>query len=203
MYSKEQALQAQSFGRIAGVDEAGRGPLAGPVVAAAVILPTSEVIEGLRDSKKLTESRREKLFDIINQKALVGVGIVEHITIDKINILQAAKKAMQLAVEALNTSPDYVIVDSKNMNLAITIPQESIVKGDATSASIAAASIIAKVTRDKIMFDYDEQFPQYGFRIHKGYPTKKHIEALDQFGPTSIHRKTFGPVAKRLNLVIT
>jgi len=162
---------------IAGIDEAGRGPLAGPVVAAAVILPQDVFIEGLNDSKKLTENQREKLFDVINDKAIgAGIGIVDEKQIDEINILNATKKAMKLAVGNLKPVPDILFIDSLKLD-DINIEQNSIVKGDAKSVSIAAASIIAKVTRDRILREMDKKYPMYGFARHKGYGTGEHIEA--------------------------
>lgn len=176
---------------ICGVDEAGRGPLAGPVAAGAVILPKDCEILYLNDSKKLSEKRREALFDEIMEKAVAtGVGMVESFRIDEINILQASYEAMRIAVGNLRIVPDVLLND------AVTIPkldmeQVPIVKGDARSISIAAASILAKVTRDRLMTEYDKRYPQYGFAVHKGYGTAAHIEALKMYGPCPIHRKTF------------
>ena len=179
---------------ICGIDEAGRGPFAGPVVAAACVLdledPEKEILY-LNDSKKLSEKRREALFTEIKEKAVCyGVGIVDSRTIDEINILQATYKAMQIAIAALDPKPDFVLAD------AVTIPeigieQEAIIKGDAKSVSIAAASILAKVTRDHIMYEYDKQFPEYGFASNKGYGTKAHIEAIKEYGMLPIHRRSF------------
>lgn len=175
----------------AGVDEAGRGPLAGPVVAAAVILDKSKEIKGLNDSKKLSQKRRDELFDrIINDSLTFGIGIVDNLQIDKINILQAALKAMEIAVDNLNQTPDFIFIDG-NQKISLELPQRSITKGDSKCASIAAASIIAKVTRDRIMAEYDSKFPNYNFLKHKGYPTKNHYEMIKKFGPCPIHRKTF------------
>ncbi len=175
----------------AGVDEAGRGPLAGPVVAAAVILPKECEINGLNDSKKLSSQKREFLFDqIIRLSVSIGVGIVEPGEIDRINILRAALLAMEIAVKKLNPKPDFLLIDG-NIKTSLLIPQETVIGGDSTCNSIAAASIIAKVTRDLIMYDYNNIHPEYNFKKHKGYPTKEHYEALRKFGPCPIHRKTF------------
>ncbi|ADU74523.1 MAG TPA: ribonuclease HII [Hungateiclostridium thermocellum] len=189
IYEKE-AYQ-RGYKLIAGIDEAGRGPLAGPVVAAAVILPQDVFIEGLNDSKKLTENQREKLFDVINDKAIgVGIGIVDEKQIDEINILNATKKAMKLAVGNLKPVPDILFIDSLKLD-DINIEQNSIVKGDAKSVSIAAASIIAKVTRDRILREMDKKYPMYGFARHKGYGTGEHIEAIKKYGICPIHRVSF------------
>jgi ribonuclease HII len=175
----------------AGVDEAGRGPLAGPVVAAAVILPEECEINGLNDSKKLSPQKREILFDQIKRLAVsIGVGIVEPEEIDRINILRATLLAMEIAVKDLKPQPDSLLIDG-NIPTSLLIPQETVVNGDSICYSIAAASIIAKVTRDSIMDDYHNIHPEYNFKKHKGYPTKEHLEALRKFGPCPIHRKTF------------
>ncbi|HLE26286.1 MAG TPA: ribonuclease HII [Thermodesulfobacteriota bacterium] len=175
----------------AGVDEAGRGPLAGPVVAAAVILPKECEINGLNDSKKLSSQKREFLFDqIIRLSVSIGVGIVEPGEIDRLNILRAALLAMENAVMKLNPKPDFLLIDG-NIETSLLIPQETVIGGDSTCNSIAAASIIAKVTRDLIMYDYHNIHPEYNFKKHKGYPTKEHFEALKKFGPCPIHRRTF------------
>lgn len=177
--------------RIAGIDEAGRGPLAGPVVAAAVILPQDLFIEGIDDSKKISEPKREALFDIIQEKALaVGIGIVENEVIDQINILNATKLAMKKAVADLKVQPEYLLIDAVKL-ADIHIKQYALVKGESKSISIAAASIIAKVTRDRIIRKYDELYPQYGFAKHKGYGTKEHYESIEKYGLTGIHRKSF------------
>ena len=187
VYEKEYA----AWGAICGIDEAGRGPLAGPVVAGAVILPKDEKILYVNDSKKLSEKKREMLYDEIMDRALaVGVGIVGPERIDEINILQATYEAMRMAVAQLKVQPDILLND------AVTVPdlkvhQVPIVKGDAKSVSIAAASIIAKVTRDRLMREYGQVFPEYEFASNKGYGTKSHIEALKTYGPTPIHRRTF------------
>ena len=181
----------------AGVDEAGRGPLAGPVVAAAVILPEGCEIDGLNDSKKLSPQRREHLFHQIKGLAIItGVGIVEPEEIDRINILRAALLAMEVAVKNLNPQPDYLLIDG-NIRTSLLIPQETVIKGDSRCCSIAAASIIAKVIRDSIMDDYHKIYPEYNFKRHKGYPTQEHFDALRKFGPCPIHRRTFNGVFSR------
>ena len=189
----EKSLNNSGYGSIAGVDEAGRGPLAGPVVAAAVILKTFSFRERIDDSKKLSAKRREKAYDEIVKKSAVGVGIVDEKTIDKVNIYQATKIAMKMAIDDLKVSPEYVIVDG-NMKIATKCPIKCIVGGDSKSLSIAAASIVAKVTRDRIMLKYDSVYPQYGFARHKGYGTRFHINALRDYGPSPIHRNSFNPV---------
>ena len=180
---------------IAGVDEAGRGPLAGPVVAATVILPRNFKLEKLNDSKKLTKKQRDIMFDIINEQALaIGISIVNSKTIDKVNILNATKQAMLESINNLDIKPDYVLIDHTPLDL--DIPHESIVKGDSKSYTIAAASVIAKVTRDKIMEELDKEHPEYGFKNHKGYGTKAHKEALTKHGITKYHRTSFKPVSE-------
>lgn len=175
----------------AGIDEAGRGPIAGPVVAAAVILNENKKIGGINDSKQLTDKKRRALYKIIRENSLShSVGIVDPDEIDRINILRAAIKAMKLAVEGLKVKPDFLYIDG-NMNVPSLIEQEALVKGDTRCYSIAAASIIAKVTRDIIMEDLHELYPQYNFRKHKGYPTKEHYNAIRKFGPSPVHRRTF------------
>ncbi|MBI5022523.1 MAG: ribonuclease HII [Ignavibacteriales bacterium] len=176
---------------IAGVDEAGRGPLAGPVVAAAVIFPSNIKIDGVNDSKTLSEKERERLFEIINEKAVsVGVGIIEHTIIDEVNILNATFRSMHEAIGKLTNQPDHLLIDGPHFTGA-NIPFTAIVDGDAKCFSVAAASIIAKVTRDRLMKVYDEQYPQYGFAKHKGYGTKDHLNAIRKHGPCEIHRKSF------------
>ena len=176
---------------IAGLDEAGRGPLAGPVVAAAVILPKDIFLPFLNDSKKVTEKRRDVLFDEIKQNAIAyGIGIASNTLIDEINILQATYEAMREAINALSTCPDILLVDAIHIP-GIDIRQVGIVKGDAKSVNIAAASIIAKVTRDRLMAEYDKIYPEYGFASNKGYGTAAHIAALKEYGPCEIHRKSF------------
>lgn len=189
--SFERMLWQQGFERIAGVDEAGRGPLAGPVVAAAVIFPPEIILEGVEDSKKISEAKREELYSVILNHALaVGIGIVDHTTIDRINILQATHLAMREALEKLSVRPQYALIDGNSFHHP-TLPYQTLVDGDALSFTIAAASIIAKVTRDRIMRDYDRQFPLYGFGRHKGYGTRAHREAIVRYGLCEIHRRTF------------
>ena len=191
MLAFENQAMLNGYKVIAGVDEAGRGPLAGPVVSAAVILPEIFDIPGINDSKKLSEKKREALFPVIQKRAIAfGIGLADHKEIDQINILQASLLSMKRAVEALRVTPDYLLVDGKFM-VDCNIDQRSVIKGDALSLSIAAASILAKVTRDRIMADCDLQYPEYGFRRHKGYPTKAHKEAILTHGPCPIHRKSF------------
>ncbi|GER65606.1 ribonuclease HII [Weizmannia acidilactici] len=193
MMRYENALRLEGHRLIAGIDEAGRGPLAGPVVAAAVILPEDFYLAGLNDSKQLSGKQREKYYSAICEKAgYIGVGIVDADEIDKINIYKAAKKAMMLAVENLLEKPDHLLIDA--MEIPAPYPQTSIIKGDAKSVSIAAASIIAKVTRDRLMQEMDKKYPEYGFAKNMGYGTKEHLEALKRHGPCPIHRKTFAPV---------
>jgi ribonuclease HII len=176
---------------IAGIDEAGRGPLAGPVVAAAVILDPNIVIPGINDSKKLSEAKREFLYDEICNKAIsIGTGIVDEKTIDEINIKQATFMAMEMAISNLKVKPDCILIDAEKL-INVPIHQISIVKGDSLSISIAAASIVAKVTRDRILGEYDKKYPQYGFGKHKGYGTKQHIESIRNFGLLPIHRRSF------------
>ncbi len=188
----EKDCYEKGFINIAGIDEAGRGPLAGPVVAAAVILPKGALIEGVNDSKKVSEKKREKLYDVIIENSIAwGVGIIDHTIIDEINILNATRLAMKTAIENLSVKPDYILIDAEKKVDTNGIPYLSIIKGDALSISIGAASIIAKVTRDRIMREYDKIFPMYGFEKHKGYGTKAHVEALKEYGPCMIHRKSF------------
>lgn len=188
---KEFENKYSDFEFIAGIDEAGRGPLAGPVVAAAVILPKDIFLPFLNDSKKVTEKRRDVLFDRIKQEALAyGIGIASNVLIDEINILQATYEAMREAINKLNKTPDILLVDAVHIP-DITIRQVGIVKGDARSINIAAASILAKVTRDRLMLEYDKIYPEYGFASNKGYGTAKHIEALKEYGTCDIHRRTF------------
>ena len=176
---------------IGGIDEAGRGPLAGPVVAAVVVFKPGTKIEGINDSKKLSESKREELFDIIKNEALdYGIGIVQREEIDEYNILNATYMAMKKALNCLKQTPDYLLVDAAHVP-DIDIEQKSIIKGDSKSISIAAASILAKVTRDHIMYEYDKIYPEYGFESHKGYGTDKHYQAIREHGITPIHRRSF------------
>lgn len=188
----EKEFHDRGVNYIAGIDEAGRGPLAGPVVVACVLLPKDSMIEGVNDSKKVSENKREKLYDLIIQEAIsYGVGIVYQEEIDEINILQATKKALTMAVTQMETKPNIIMVDALNGIDTLGIPYKSIIKGDAKCYSIAAASIIAKVTRDRIMREWDKVYPEYGFAAHKGYGTAKHIAAIKEYGPCPIHRRTF------------
>lgn len=187
----EAAAAEQGFQAICGIDEAGRGPLAGPVCAAAVILPFGCTIDGLNDSKKLTEKKREQLFDTIQEQALAyAIALVDHETIDRINILEATYVAMRQAVAGLHPAADYALVDG-NRSKGLAIPHQCVVGGDAKSPSIAAASILAKVTRDRLMLEQDTLYPAYGFAKHKGYGTKAHYQAILEHGPSPIHRMTF------------
>lgn len=187
---------------IAGTDEAGRGPLVGAVVAAAVILDPSRPIEGLNDSKKLTEKKREKLFIEIQEKALAwAIAEATHEEIDEINILQASLLAMRRAVEALNIHPNHVRVDGNKVVYGLEMSCEAVIGGDAIHQEISAASILAKVTRDRQMVDLDQKYPQYGFAKHKGYPTKAHFEAIALYGVINEHRRSYGPVKKALGLL--
>lgn len=193
MSKLEEEARAAGYEHIAGVDEAGRGPLAGPVVSAAVILPADCYIAGINDSKQLSEKKRFDIYQEITEKAIaVGVGIISAREIDILNIHNAVKKSMQTAISELSVQPDFILFDA--MEIDVPFSYKSIVKGDTASVSIAAASIIAKVTRDRLMIQYDEQFPQYGFGIHKGYGTAGHLSALQSYGPCPIHRKSFGPI---------
>jgi ribonuclease HII len=185
--------------RIAGLDEAGRGPLAGPVVAAAVVLPEGLLIPGVKDSKQLSEDQRERLYSQITGSAIAyGIGIVDERTIDEVNIREASIIAMEQALEAITPAPDHLLIDGNFTLPRIPLPQRPIIKGDCLSHSIAAASILAKVTRDRLMHDLHERYPQYNFRKHKGYGTKEHIELIRLHGPCDAHRRTFQPVADML-----
>ncbi len=191
LWAYEREYSAKGFKYICGVDEAGRGPLAGPVFAAAVILPVGVEIEGLNDSKKISEKKREKLFDVIQDKAIAfGIASSDEKEIDEINILNAAMLAMKRAVSKLEKVPDMILVDG-NKVFETDISIESIVKGDSLSANIAAASILAKVSRDRFMLDMAEKFPEYQFEKHKGYPTKLHYEMVEAHGLSDIHRRSF------------
>ncbi len=190
-YEYEDLARTQGYALVCGVDEAGRGPLAGPVCAGACILPPGLELPGLDDSKKLSPKRREALYDLITRQALAwAVCMVDERTIDEINILQATFRAMRGAVAALSAAPDYCLVDG-NRDPGLGLPTRTVVKGDATCPSIAAASILAKVTRDRYMLTLDAQYPQYGFAAHKGYGTKAHYAALAQYGPSPVHRRSF------------
>lgn len=191
MLEYERALYAKGYEFICGIDEAGRGPLCGPVVAAAVILKKDDHIEGVNDSKKLSEKKRESLFETIKERAVAwSVGIVDEETIDNINILEATRLAMKKAVEGLSTKPDFALVDAEK-KVPIDVPYSPIIKGDALSESIAAASIIAKVTRDHMIIELDKEYPEYGFAKNKGYGTKEHTEAIKKYGLCKAHRKSF------------
>ena len=191
MWEIENSFYAQGVKVIAGVDEAGRGPLAGPVCAAAVILPANLEIPGLTDSKKLTDKKRRELYPIIKEQAIAyGIGFASEQEIDEINILQATFLAMQRAIDQLEGKADLALIDG-NREKDFVLPVKTVVKGDSLSANIAAASVLAKVTRDDIMVELAEKYPEYGFEIHKGYGTKAHYAALTQHGPSPIHRMTF------------
>lgn len=194
MLEYENELYEEGITLIAGVDEVGRGPLVGPVVTAAVILPKGYYNEYIKDSKKLSEKKRCELFDIIMRDAIsVSIGIKDNKIIDKENIYQATKLAMYDAINNLKVKPEYILIDAMKLE-DLSIPSKSIVKGDAKSESIAAASIIAKVTRDNMMYELDKKFPEYGFKNHKGYPTKAHLDAIKKYGILDNYRFTFGPV---------
>lgn len=188
----ENDLRNKGYKYICGIDEAGRGPLAGPVVVASVIMPANSIIEGVNDSKKVSEKKREKLYDLILEEAIsYGVGIIGQDEIDEINILNATKKGLTMSLQELTQKPDLIIVDALTHIDTLGIPYESIIKGDAKCYSISAASIIAKVTRDRIMREWDKVYPQYGFAQHKGYGTSAHINAIKEFGPCPLHRRSF------------
>ena len=190
LFEYDKNLASQGYKYICGVDEAGRGPLCGPVSVCAVVMPMSDMIEGVMDSKKVSEKKREKLYDEITQKALsYKCVMLDNTIVDEINILEATKKAMREAILGLNIEPDLVLIDA--VKIALPYETRSIIKGDATSYAIAAASIIAKVERDRLMAEYDKAYPEYGFLKNKGYGTKAHIEAIKKYGPTPVHRKTF------------
>ncbi|MCI8575388.1 MAG: ribonuclease HII [Bacilli bacterium] len=189
----EKRLWREGYQNIAGVDEAGRGPLVGPVVAGAVILPKNYDLEGLNDSKQLSEKKRNLYYDIIMKDAIaVGIGIVDAKTIDEINIYEASRLAMKKALNDLNVTPDYILTDA--MPISLDTPLEAIIHGDALSISIAAGSVIAKVTRDRLMEELDKKHPEYEFKNHKGYPTKRHLELLSKYGPLENYRFTYKPV---------
>lgn len=195
LYQYENELYDKGIKYIGGVDEVGRGPLIGPVVASCVVLPKDFVLEGLTDSKKLSEKKRDKFYDyIVNNCLAYGIGIVSPEEIDEINIYEASRKAMLIAINEVRKqlNLEYVLIDAMPIN--IDIPTNSIIKGDSKSISIAAASVVAKVTRDKMMYELDKKYPMYGFASHKGYPTKKHIEAIHKYGLIDGYRKTYGPI---------
>ena len=197
LYEYEEELIKNGITLIGGIDEVGRGPLVGPVVASCVILPINYQLEGLTDSKKLTEKKREKFYEIIKKDAIsIGIGIISEKIIDEVNIYEATKLAMMEAIKNCHIKPEHLLIDA--MKLDISIPRTSIIKGDAKSLSIAAASVIAKVTRDHMMDELDKKFPVYDFKHNKGYPTKKHIEAIFNYGIINEHRKTFSPVKEYL-----
>jgi len=192
MLAFESKLWDQGYLKVAGVDEVGRGPLAGPVVAACVVFPQNLFLPGVNDSKKLTSKKREELFDLIMENALdVGIGIVKENVIDRMNILNASLTAMWKAIDQLKSPPDFILVDGNQKIPNLSFPQMPVIKGDSLSLSIASASIIAKVTRDRIMVKYHKKYPEFGFDEHKGYSTQLHIEALKTFGPCKIHRQSF------------
>lgn len=199
LYKYEKELYKENYKLIGGVDEVGRGPLVGPVVAACCVLPEDFYLEGLTDSKKLSEKKRDTFFEYIKEHAIAyGIGVVSPKRIDEINIYEASKEAMIIAIKEVQKQIllEVVLVDAMPLN--IDIKSISIIHGDALSISIAAASVIAKVTRDKMMYELDEKYPEYGFASHKGYPTKKHIEAINKYGLIEGYRKTYGPVKKVL-----
>lgn len=190
----EDEVRAQGYQIIAGIDEAGRGPLAGPVVAAAVVLPAGCKIKEVRDSKQLSPAQRETIFELISKQAQgIGLGIVEASEIDRLNILRATQKAMVEAIQNLPSAPDFLLIDGRQ-TLSLPLPQKVIPKGDQLCLSIAAASIIAKVTRDRLMLQYHEVYPQYNFARHKGYATKEHLAAIHRYGCCPLHRQSFRPV---------
>ncbi len=196
----ERKLWRVGIEAVAGVDEAGVGPMAGPVVAAAALFPSEVFIKGVNDSKKLTAEQRERLFEPIMEKALsVGVGVVDADDVDRLNIYWAAMLAMRRALDAMAHRPAHVLVDGRTIP-GLILPQTRIVGGDRKSFCIAAASIVAKVTRDRMMAEYDERFPGYGFAAHKGYCTSEHLETLQRLGPSPIHRRSFSPVAAVLQM---
>lgn len=195
LYSFEKKLSSEGYKKIAGTDEAGRGPMAGPLVVAAVILPINYTLDGLNDSKQLTPKKRDLLYDIIMKDAVeVSVKIFSEKEVDELNVYEASKRGMEECVLSFVNKPDFVLTDA--MKLRIDIPFLDLIKGDARSASIAAASVIAKVTRDRMMEEYDALYPEYGFKKHKGYVTKYHLEMIEKHGICKIHRKTFSPVKK-------
>lgn len=195
LYQYEKELWDNGVDYVAGMDEVGRGPLIGPVVTACVILPKDFTLNGLTDSKKLSEKKREEYYDYIMEHALsVSVGMMDEKVIDEVNIYEATKLAMYQAVEKSSIKPQHILIDAMKLE-KLEIPSTSIIKGDAKSISIAAASVIAKVTRDRMMIELDQKYPMYGFKSHKGYPTKKHVEAIEQYGLIDGYRKTFRPIS--------
>lgn len=194
LWQYEKELNKQGINIIGGTDEAGRGPLFGPVVAACVVLPKNFELKGLNDSKKLTEKKRNELYNYIIENTIYGIGIVDAKEIDKINIYEASRKAMVIAIKKVQKQIPLEYVLSDAMPIDIDIPVMPIIKGDSKSASIAASSILAKVTRDSMLYEIDKKYPEYGFKNHKGYPTKKHLEAINKYGLIEGYRKTYGPV---------
>lgn len=198
LYKYENELYDKGIEYIAGVDEVGRGPLIGPVVTACVILPKGFILDGLTDSKKLTEKKRDLYYDYIMENALsVSVGIMDNEVIDEVNIYEATKLAMYQAINNSKITPEHVLIDAMKLE-ELEMDSTSIIKGDSKSISIAAASVIAKVTRDRMMYELDEKYPVYGFKKHKGYPTKAHVSAIEKYGILPSHRKTFNPVTKHV-----
>lgn len=196
--NREYEEKYSNLNYICGVDEVGRGPLVGPVVASAVILPKNYFIEGLTDSKKLSKKKRDYFYEVIKQEALaIGIGIVDNKKIDEINILEASRLAMKKAINSLSIKPDIILTDA--MRLDMGIPEEDIIKGDLKSITISAASVIAKVTRDKMMEELHEKYPMYNFIKNNGYPTKEHIEAIKKYGIIKEHRKSFRPIKDTIN----
>ena len=197
-YRYERELRKKGIKLIAGVDEVGRGPLVGPVVAACVILPEDFLLDGLTDSKKLSEKKREEFYDKIMEQAVsVGVGIISEKVIDEINIYEATKLAMKDAISNMDIIPEHILIDA--MPLDLDIPTTSIIKGDLKSITISAASVIAKVTRDRMLDDLGEKYPMYDFKSNKGYPTKKHLDAIDEYGIIDEHRRSYAPVSNYIN----
>ena len=197
----ENELYSKGYKLIGGIDEVGRGPLVGPVVTACVILPEDFVLDGLTDSKKLSEKKRDMFYDIIMEKAIsVGIGIMDEDVIDKVNIYEATKLAMYQAVDNMSVKPDYILIDAMKLD-KLDVPSTSIIKGDLKSITISAASVIAKVTRDRMMYELDKKYPMYKFAKNKGYPTKDHIEAISKYGILKEHRKTFKPVTEHVNRI--
>ena len=193
LYIYEKELISKGITLIGGIDEVGRGPLVGPVVASCVILPLNYKLEGLTDSKKLSEKKREKFFDILQKDAIsIGIGVIDEKKIDEVNIYEATKLAMTEAFNKMDVKPEHVLIDA--MPLELSVPTTSIIKGDAKSLSIAASSVIAKVTRDRMMDELHEKYPYYNFKKNKGYPTKEHVEAINKYGIIKEHRKSYGPV---------
>lgn len=198
-FKYERELKSEGYKVIVGTDEAGRGPLVGPVVAGACYIPEGFKLDGLTDSKKLTEKKREEMYNYITKNTVYGVGIVSPEEIDEINIYEASRKAMKIAINKVRSKIDVDYVLSDAMPIELDIPVKPIIKGDLLSISIAAASVIAKVTRDHMMVELDKKYPEYGFKKHKGYPTRKHYDALNKYGIIEGYRKTYGPVKRILD----